>query len=44
MGMCLLVKGEGICKGVVLQLQNIRVVQDVLPLKLGSADVMVGTQ
>ena len=44
MGLCPLVKGEGICKGVVLQLQNIRVVQDILPLKLGSADVIVGTQ
>ena len=35
MGTRLPVNGEGICKGVVLQLQNIDVVEDYLPLKLG---------
>ena len=42
MGTRLPVNGEGICKGVVLQLQNIEVVEDYLPLKLGSTNVILG--
>ena len=29
------IKGEGICKGVVLTIQNIEIVEDFLPLDLG---------
>ena len=36
------IKGEGICKGVILTLKNIEVVEDFLPLNLGSADVILG--
>ena len=42
MGTGLSVKGEGICKGVVLQLQNIEIVQDFLPLQLGSVGIILG--
>lgn len=44
MGTGLTVKGEGMCKGVVLTLQNIEIVEDFLPLELGSADVILGMQ
>ena len=44
MGIGLAVKGKGICKGVVLSLQNIEIVEDFLPLKLGCADVILGMQ
>ena len=36
------IKGEDICKGVILTLQNIEIVEDFLPLDLGSADVILG--
>lgn len=36
------IKGIGICKGVVLKLQEITIVEDFLPLPLGSTDVIVG--
>ena len=36
------IKGEGICKGVVLTIQNIEIVEDFLPLELASADVILG--
>ncbi|KAI0525242.1 hypothetical protein KFK09_004635 [Dendrobium nobile] len=32
----------GICKGVEMRLQEIRVIEDFLPLKLGSTDVILG--
>lgn len=32
------------CKGVVLTLQNIEIMEDFLPLELGSADVNLGMQ
>ena len=32
----------GVCKGVVLQLQGITIVEDFLPLPLGSTDVILG--
>lgn len=35
MGTGLTVKAAGVCKGVVLTLQNIEVVEDFLPLELG---------
>lgn len=38
------VKGKGICKGVVLEIQNIQAVEDFLPLELGSTDVILGMQ
>lgn len=44
MGIGLMVCGEGVCKGVVLTLQNIEVIADFLPLELGSADVILGIQ
>ena len=40
MGTCLSIKGEGLCKDVVLQLQNIEVRADFLLLKLGNDDVI----
>ena len=40
----LTVKGEGICKGLVHTLQNIKVIADFLPLELGSAHVILGVQ
>ena len=42
MGTCLSVKGVGFCTGVVVQLHNIKIVADFLPLKLGSVDVIIG--
>ncbi|XP_052185288.1 uncharacterized protein LOC127796925 [Diospyros lotus] len=36
------VQGAGICKGVKLQLQNLQIVEDFLPLELGSSDVILG--
>jgi len=36
------VQGAGICKGVKLSLQNIQIVEDFLPLELGSSDVILG--
>ena len=36
------IKGEGICKGVILNMQNIEIVEDFLPLDLGNADVILG--
>lgn len=42
MGTGFAVQGAGICKGVTLQLQNLEVVKDFLPLELGSSDVILG--
>lgn len=46
-GVCLgngvAVRGDGICKGITLQLDGgLEVVEDFLPLKLGSSDVILG--
>lgn len=38
------VKGSGICKGVVLYLQDLTVVEEFLPLQLGSLDVILGVK
>lgn len=35
-------KGMGVCKGVLLKLQHITIVEDFLPLPLGSTDVILG--
>ncbi|KAL4575031.1 hypothetical protein LXL04_021871 [Taraxacum kok-saghyz] len=34
--------GEGICRGVRLQISDLRVTEDFLPLRLGSSDVILG--
>ena len=44
MGTGAAVKGKGVCRGVILTLQNIEIVVDFLPLELGSADVILGMQ
>lgn len=44
MGTSLAVKGEGICRGVVLTLQNLEIMEDFLPLELGNANVILGMQ
>jgi hypothetical protein len=38
------VPGTGICKGVKLSLQGIEVIEEFLPLQLGSSDVILGIQ
>ena len=35
------IRGMGVCKGVVLQLQGITIIEDFLPLPLGSTDVIL---
>lgn len=42
MGMGMAVQGAGICKGVKLHLQNLQIVEDFLPIELGSSDVILG--
>lgn len=42
MGNGLSIKGGGICKGVVVSLQNIMVVEDFLPMVLGCTYVILG--
>lgn len=44
MGTGVMVKEEGICKGVKLRLQNVTIEDDFLPLKLGSSDVILRMQ
>ena len=44
MGMRLSVQGAGLCKGVVLQLQDIKVKVDFRPLNLGSAYIILRMQ
>ena len=41
MGTGLSVKGEGVCRGVLVSLQEIDIVEDFLPLELGSADLIL---
>ena len=36
------IRGMGVCKGVVLQLQGITIIEYFLPLPLGSTDVILG--
>ncbi|XP_031263269.1 uncharacterized protein LOC116121451 [Pistacia vera] len=36
------VRGEGICRGVNMQIQGVKVVQDFFPFDLGGADVVLG--
>ena len=38
------VQGEGVCKGVVLDLQGVTIVEDFLILPLGSSNVILGIQ
>ncbi|XP_062088454.1 uncharacterized protein LOC133795014 [Humulus lupulus] len=38
------VKGEGICRSVPLHLQGLEIIEDFLPLQLGSTDVILGVQ
>ena len=38
----MVVQGAGVCKGITLTLQNAEVVEDFLPLELGSSDVILG--
>ena len=42
MGTRMAVQGADICKGVKLHLQNLQIVEDFLPLELGSSDVILG--
>ncbi|XP_010541862.1 PREDICTED: uncharacterized protein LOC104815241 isoform X1 [Tarenaya hassleriana] len=44
LGTGLTVQGDGICKGLSLIVQDFTLVADFLPLKLGSADVILGIQ
>ena len=44
MGTGIAVKGVGICRFVSLTLQNIEIIEDFLPLELGSTDVILGMQ
>ena len=44
MGTSLSVQGTGLCKGVILQLQDIEVKANFLLLNLGSANVILGMQ
>lgn len=34
--------GRGVCKGMLLQLQAINIIEEFLPLRLGSSDVILG--
>lgn len=42
LGTGLSVKGEGVCRGVIVTLQEIEVVEDFLPLELGNSDMILG--
>ena len=44
MGMRDKVCGQGMCKGVTLQLQWIDIYDDFLPLRLGNSDIILGIQ
>ena len=44
MGTGLSVQVAGLCKGVVLQLQDVEVKANFLPLNLGSADIIIRMQ
>lgn len=38
------IKGKGICRGVVVGMQGLTIVEDFLPLKLGCTDMVLGMQ
>lgn len=38
------VKGQGLCKEVVLNMQNLTIIENFLPLELGGIDVILGMQ
>ena len=38
------VKGEGVCRGVQLLLQGVKIVEDFMPLDLGGSDFILGMQ
>lgn len=38
------IRGDRICRGVSLHLQGIDIINDLLPLGLGSSDVILGIQ
>lgn len=38
------VRAKEICRGIILELQGLTVVEDFLPLELGGTDVVLGTQ
>ncbi|KAH9650018.1 hypothetical protein KPL70_026202 [Citrus sinensis] len=44
MGTGAAVKGEGLCRGVTIHLHGIDIVEEFLPLGLGSSDVILGVQ
>lgn len=44
LGTGLSIKGEGICQGVAVSMQEIEVMEDFLPLELGSSDLILGIQ
>ena len=44
LGTSLTVKGEGIFRGVELKLPGLTVIEDFLPLELGSSDIILGLQ
>ena len=44
LGTGLTVKGEGICRGVELQLPGLIVMEDFLPLESGRSDITLGLQ
>ena len=41
MGSGMVVQGVGVCKRVPLLLQNVSIVEDILPLELGSSHVIL---
>lgn len=43
-GTGLTVKGEGVCRGVALTVQDVEIVEDFLPLEPGNANVILGMQ
>lgn len=36
--------GKGICRGILLQLEGIDIVEEFLPLRLGSSDIILGVK
>ena len=44
MGTRMAIRGKGICKGVIIEMQGLTVVEDFLPLSLESRDVILGMQ
>ena len=44
MGTRMAFRGKGICKGVIIEMQRLKVVEDFLPFSLGSTDMILGMQ